>query len=140
MFFGFHPQPKGWGLPADKVKKDKADPMKGGSPLTPIISIANTKKELMTWLSTNIAGCTLKQGYDSRNRKDVFTFQIARLLDVKALLEQVLPYLIVKRRQAELLLEFCNLRLKDKWMTYNPRLFEIAKEIRHLNKKGKMAE
>ena len=130
----------GEGMITVSVKKNKADPQKGGSPLTPVISISNTKKELMVWLSTNVAGCTIKTDYDTEKRKDVFAFQIARLLDVQALLEQVLPFLIVKKRQAELVLEFCNVRLQDKWMEYNPRLFEITKEVRYLNRKGKMSE
>lgn len=120
------------------VKKNNADPERGGAPLTPLIGISNTKKELIDWLHSILFGSTMRTSKKDvkRNRKAVWAVQVARLLDVKALLEQVLPYLKVKRRQAELVLQFCNLRLKDTWATYNPRLFEIAKEVRKLNRKG----
>lgn len=120
------------------VRKNKADPLKGGSPITPLITITNTNKELIDHLHAILNGSTIKtHGRLGIGDKDVWVLQIARILDVKALLEQIAPYLFVKKRQAGLLLEFCNLRLQDKWMRYNPRLFEIAKEIRKLNRKGK---
>jgi len=106
--------------------------------LRPIITIANSNRKLIDWASSKLNTYTLKTPYEKRpERKAAFTLQIARLLDVKAVCEQVGPYLVAKKRQAELLLEFCNIRLEDKWMDYNTRLFEIAKEVRILNKKGK---
>lgn len=121
------------------IKKSKATPWTGGSSITPLIMITNTNKDLINHLKTLLHGPTIKTSRTPEG-KDVWVLQIAKLLDVKALLEQITPYLFVKKRQAELLLEFCNLRLKDKWMRYNPRLFEIAKEIRRLNRSGKMRE
>lgn len=120
------------------IRKNKATPWTGGSPITPLIIITNTNKEIIDHFHTILYGSTIKtHGGPGIRDKDVWVLQIAKLLDVKALLEQISPYLFVKRKQAELLLEFCNLRLKDKWMRYNPRLFDIAKEIRELNRKGK---
>ncbi len=111
-------------------------------PLTPIISLTNSHIGLIEWLRPRLGGCTLKSPYTKGSKwKVIYTLQVARLLDIKALLEQTLPYLIVKRHQAELLLEFCDLRLKDTWMPSNPRLWKIAIEIRDINKKGpKMQE
>jgi hypothetical protein len=111
----------------------------GGVCLTPFISITNTYNPIMLSFHELLGGSVLKSPYNSPDgkRKTVRTLQITRLMDVKALLEQVLPYLRVKQKQAKLLLEFCNLRLEDKWMEHNPRLFDIANEIRELNKKGK---
>jgi len=106
--------------------------------LTPIISFTNSCKNLIDWLTSVLRGSTLKSPYEKGDKwKVVYTLQIARLLDVKLFLEQTLPFLKVKRRQAELVLEFCDLRLKSKWREYPERLFEIAKEVRRLNKKGK---
>lgn len=128
----------GEGMITISVKKNKAYPSRGGNPITPLISITNTYKELINYLKTILHGSTIKTFHSSHlGGKDVWVLQIARLLDVKALLEQIVPHLFVKKKQAKLLLEFCNIRLKDKWMRYNPRLFEIAKEVRRLNRKGK---
>lgn len=106
--------------------------------LTPLISITNTHLPLIEWCHSVLGGSTLKSPYDAGGkRKIVLTLQLSRLLDLKALLEQILPYLKVKQRQAELLLEFCNIRLSDKWSAHNPKLFDITNELRTLNKKGK---
>ncbi len=106
--------------------------------LTPLVSITNTYQPLIEWCHTTLGGSTLKAPYEQdEKRKVVRTLQLARLLDIKALLEQTLPYLKVKRIQAELLLQYCNIRIKDKWSDHNPQLFEIAKQIRELNRKGK---
>jgi len=120
------------------VKKFNANPKHGGSPLTPIITITNTNKEIIDHFHAILYGSTIKihNGINPHD-KDVWVLQIAKLMDVKALLEQIMHHLIIKRKHAKLLLEFCNLRLNDKWIRYNPRLFEIAKEIRKLNRKGK---
>lgn len=104
-------------------------------PLRPIISLVNTSQPLIKWLRPRLGNCTLKKPH-TKTRKAVYILQIARLMDIKTLLEQISPYLIVKKKQAELLLEFCNLRLQGKWREYNPRLWEIAKEIRKLNRRG----
>jgi len=105
--------------------------------LTPHISISGTDGNLLRWLKTR-----LRSGYYVREdkypqRKPIWRVRIEGLLNVKILLEQIVQFLIVKRKQAELLLEFCNLRLEDRARERNPRLFEIAKEIRYLNRKGR---
>lgn len=128
----------GEGMITVSVKKNNAIPGKGGSPIQPLITISNTNKELIDYLKSLLHGSTLKTIHAKGRRKDCWTLQIARLLDVKALLEQIVPYLRVKKRQAKLLIEFCNVRLNDRWMKYNPRLFQIAKEIRRLNCRGRM--
>jgi hypothetical protein len=101
----------------------------------PLILISNTNKALIDYARNLVQGSTLKQGNGiSRNRKLVYQIQIAKLLDVENLLTQLLPYLIAKRRQAELALEYCHVRKEDTMLSYNPRLFEIAEEVRALNR------
>ena len=104
--------------------------------MTPMILISNSNKDLIDYLQPLLFGSTLKTAKETKKRKAVYQIQIAKLLDVEALLTQILPYLVAKRRQAELVLEYCALRKKDSLLTYNDRLFEIAKEVRFLNKRG----
>ena len=61
-------------------------------------------------------------------------------LHVVPLLEQVLPYLLIKRRQGELVLEFARSRLSAKGLVnrsgapYTARTVEIAYSVRSLNR------
>ena len=104
--------------------------------MTPMVLVSNSNKDLIDYLHPLLLGSTLKTAKENEIRKSVFQIQIAKLLDVEALLTQILPYLMVKRRQAELVLEYCALRKKDTLLSYNDRLFEIAKEVRFLNERG----
>lgn len=113
------------------VKKDKIMPN-----MMPIILVSNSNKDLIDYLHPLLLGSTIKTAKETEIRKTVYQIQIAKLLDVEALLTQILPYLVIKKRQAELVLEYCALRKKDTLLTYNDRLFEIAKEVRGLNEKG----
>jgi hypothetical protein len=103
--------------------------------MRPLISIANTDKDLITWVRTRLGGVTLKYRGE-KARYDLYTVQIARLLDVKSLLEQILPFLKAKKKQAELVLKWCEKRLQGTWRDYDPELFEIAKEVRSFHHKG----
>jgi hypothetical protein len=104
--------------------------------MMPIVLVSNSNRDLINYLHPLLLGSTLKTAKATDIRKEVYAIQVARLLDVEALLTQILPYLVVKRRQAELVLEYCALRKKDTLLSYNDRLFEIAKEVRGLNEKG----
>lgn len=104
--------------------------------MTPMVLFSNSNKALIDYLHPLLLGSTIKTVKETKIRKTVYQIQIAKLLDVEAILTQMLPYLIVKRRQAELVLEYCALRKKDSLLSYNDRLFEIAKEVRRLNEKG----
>lgn len=66
-----------------------------------------------------------------------------RGIKCKAFLEEMLPHLILKKRQAELVLEFFNLQGKNGQDALYPevklRQMEIYNELRLLNHKGKVA-
>lgn len=108
-----------------------------GGIVTPLTDISNNHKGLITWLRKHLGGGTGYTQTDTRgNRRPTYHVKFTRLLDVKALLEQILPYLIAKKKQAELVLEYCNLRLQDKALEYNPKLYEIAIQVRRLNERS----
>jgi len=105
--------------------------------LLPLISIANTDREQMEWLHGLLQGSILLTSTGRRGCKTAYILQLSQLRNVKSLLEQLLPYLRVKKRQAQLVLEFCNIRLQEQLGKRCDRAFEIAKEVRDLNKRGK---
>ena len=82
----------------------------------------------------------------TEGRKPCYRTQINGIEKVKAFLEEILNDLICKRRQAELVIEFCRIRIEKKTNSghavhgccsygegYGEREFEILKEIRLLN-------
>ena len=108
--------------------------------IRPIVLITTTSMELQNWLMTNIHGYTQKIRYYRHGEKSMqllYSFQVARLLEIKALLEQIIPYLVIKQKQAKLVLDYIAIRLEGTRLEYDTRLFDIAKEIRELNRKSK---
>ena len=67
------------------------------------------------------------------NRKDIFILSFGPN-DCRKILPQLIPFLIIKRKQAELLLEFLQLRSRaTRNVPYQPRVKMIQEEIRRLN-------
>jgi len=94
----------------------------------------------MEWLSRklNIPSKEKNLGpkQHSRNWKTAYILSFNRVLDIKAFIEQILPYLKTKKTQAELILRFCNLQLERKWLEVPEEVKEIFQKLRLLNRKG----
>jgi hypothetical protein len=105
----------------------------------PCITITNTSKELIEWVSKTLCTPYTEVTINKRkqaNWKTAYRIGIRRVLDIKVFLEQIIPFLKAKRRQAELLLEFCTYELERKWNEAPPRIKEIYQELKRLNSKG----
>jgi intein/homing endonuclease len=104
----------------------------------PNVLITNTSKELMEWISKTLGVPYSKFniGKRGKNWKKAYRISIQRILDIKAFLEQIVPYLKAKERQAKLLLEFCTYQIERKWRETPLRVEEIYQELRILNHKG----
>ena len=74
-----------------------------------------------------------------RSHKQRMTIRIARMKSVKRFLEHISPYLVLKREQAELLLEFVSSRA-ERYTKTTDRDFVIYKRLRELNGKGVLIE
>jgi hypothetical protein len=109
--------------------------------LRPFITVANTDKEMLSFCrDTTGAGRLIyyvSRQANHRNawRWNVWTQQAGDVLRV------IVPYLITKRRQAELLLELIDLQAKKYGRTVVPasekaRRVEIESEIKALNRRG----
>jgi len=63
---------------------------------------------------------------------------ISRLADILQLLEALLPYLRLKRKQAEIMIEFCKERLRvlkhRRNAPYTPKCFELVDRMKALNR------
>jgi hypothetical protein len=86
------------------------------------MSFANTDGYLIVWLNSIFKGTVVKC---RRNRNFLYKWTPKRK-DERLILESILPFLKIKKRQCELLLEFIDC-LEDS------RRFEIINQIKHLN-------
>lgn len=99
--------------------------------LRPEIIISNTSQPLMDWLTSTINETTKA---DQRHHGATSMQIILRGFKISQVLQELLPYLIVKEKQAMLVIEFISERLKQKLREpFSPRCVEIFWEIRRLN-------
>jgi hypothetical protein len=84
------------------------------------------------------------QSEKAKGRRPVATISMHGFQPSLAILRALTPYLVGKRRRAELVMEFCETRI-GLWETgahgqrtpYTEREWEIAREVRTLNRKGR---
>jgi hypothetical protein len=107
------------------------------------IFITNTNVKIMDWLSKNFGGKVRVSRYGDKGWKDVYKWH-ASAKDHKYIIRNILPFLIVKKKQAEKVLEFILLKekqntkrgpiglSKEEWQKRN----SILIEVRALNKKA----
>jgi len=76
---------------------------------------------------------------NGRARK-AFSVRIQSLTGAAQVLPPIIPYLVAKTKQAELVLEFCQRRLSSKargrYHPYGPREIAIMEEVHLLNRRG----
>lgn len=73
----------------------------------------------------------------TRVEENYFEVGISRQADILQFLEAIYPYLRLKRKQAEIMMEYCRERLKylkdQRNAPYTPRCFELVEEMLKLN-------
>ena len=112
---------------------------RGNNRLAPIIAIANTNKEGLEWiakrLEVNRIVVTSKQ---TEKWKRGYQLKIEAINRVYEVLEAILPYLVIKKEQAQLVMGFIsghgNMQGKERRITANE--YAMLERIRALNKKG----
>ena len=112
----------------------------------PILTVTNThlgvilliKEALERW--DVVVGRVLDfPGRSGRNHKDAFRIIISSRADnVVKFLDIILPYLIVKSEQAELIIQFCKLRMANhSSKTFEDEEYSIYLQVKMLNRRGK---
>ena len=69
----------------------------------------NTSKKLIDWLQAKFGGNVYLSKKETEKTKAAYMWRILKKKDIEILLLAVLPYLVVKREQAKILLEFVRL-------------------------------
>jgi len=115
------------------------DNRRKNSQFTPYISGSNSNRDVIEWLQSKLPSCNIYVTEDSRpKRKDCFHFRITTSADIIEIIKAIASHLKVKKRQAELLKEWCEENLK-KGLNKPPtqRMLHIYNEMKRLNKRGK---
>ena len=107
--------------------------------LTPNFQFSNTHKEIVEDLKDTfgIGTINLSKHPNRPNYKPCWNYRVNGFA-VKKVIKYVLPYLRIKKEQAELVLKFIEIREKEwkKRKPYSPILFEIQRKVSLLNRRG----
>lgn len=119
-----------------RIAKYKEEKNKSGYKYQLRIGVNNTNEWLIHWLYFNFGGSIYLQEHRANNRKPLWFWYLASRKAQK-FIELILPYLQLKRPQAELALEFTK-RKHYRGKTDKERAIEEAEHIlmRSYNKKG----
>jgi hypothetical protein len=102
--------------------------------LRPIIKVSMTDRFAIEALS-NWAQCGHLSIEHSGKDVPAITWYAYKRNDIESILKRILPYLITKHRQAELLYEFVS-KSSRKGSGYSLRDFEILDRLSYLNTRG----
>ena len=119
--------------------------------LNPQVSISNTDASLMDFLRILGIGHFLTHANNKPNSKPINDLQLTSMAEISVFLEGVLPYLVIKKHRAELMLRFIHIRMirhakfgrgspqqRKGFSLESPWGEELAiyEEVRRLNKRG----
>jgi hypothetical protein len=131
-----------------KIRKDGK--IKITKQVSKVIRVANTDLRLLEWLAKITGYGKVTKLYQNPNTKydrfrkgnikPLYSWAIFGF-NIKSFLVEIIPYLVIKKRHAELMLESINLSWKrGRGNGYSPEVWEkqlsIISEIRTLNKRG----
>jgi len=110
----------------------------------PAVYISNTSLELLTHIREVLGVGTIRRGHRRKSRstgserKQDYKLGIHKIREVEGLLKTIKPYLVLKKRQAEVVLEFIQRLLSKTERNYKLSKDELAllAKIRMLNKRG----
>jgi hypothetical protein len=96
------------------------------------LQVQNTSKELIDWLQHKFGGSVYLSKKETDKTKEAYMWRVLKKKDIEILLLATLPYLVVKREQAKLLLEFVRLS-REAAPSQRKALYE---KLRKLNSRG----
>ena len=115
--------------------KRKDTRVKKGYTINAIFSVSATNKEVIQEIA-NMVNLKFRLKSNGKNCKQIYELQIQTLGKMGEFLETIKDSLIVKKKQAELMIEYCKSRINNSGNVYSNREIQIADIITKLNKRG----
>lgn len=109
------------------------------------VALAQTKREAIDLIHLLFGGRVYEYEEQGENQKNLYHLQLTRRIEMIRFLTAILPYLRIKRQQAEQVLAFCLLREKrlaekgnySSKNTYGSEEQALWQTVRQLNRTGK---
>jgi hypothetical protein len=100
----------------------------------PRVVIYNTNLELLKRVQSIIGGRLSKNAKATERKVPSYALWIHQIMQIKKILEELTPYLITKRRRAELLLKYINRRIESNNRCYTEDVIQILDEWDRMRK------
>ncbi len=105
----------------------------------PNIVISNTELDFIQAFHELMGktGTICQTGKATENRKASWQWQLRSIEGCLRLLEQIKDYLPIKKKQAQIVIDYCHLRLRNLTKPYTNYELELINQIRSLNTRGR---
>jgi len=103
----------------------------------PCISISNTEKEILEFCPKEIGGALFTNRLKTDKHKESYFLLINGFQNIIDVTEKIYPFLIGKKKKsAELIIKFCQSRIKLGRIKYTQEEIKIIEELKEINKRG----
>ena len=109
--------------------------VKKGYTLHPFMRITNTNKEILEEIN-KLAKGKIKSKPKQLGCKQCYMVEIQDLKSMFEFLCKIHPFLVIKKKQAELMIEFCRGRIDNKNKRYSEEDYKLSFKFTELNKRG----
>ena len=114
--------------------------------LKPSVGFTNTEESIVKEVKKTVAmGNIVEHSAGNPKHKDATIWNLTSFLEILHLLKEIKNYLPIKKRRAELVIEFIESRIKrgvleNQHLPYSKREWEIYEEVKKLNKRGRITD
>ena len=107
--------------------------------LHPGVYFTNTNEEAVRTIRNWLGGGSITRRREQGNHRDTYVLTVSGVRSILSLLTAIRPLLIIKRRRANLLMEFCRSRIshhRGKGRKFTENELRLYTAIRQLNQRG----
>jgi intein/homing endonuclease len=107
--------------------------------LHPDVYFTNTSEEVILSIRKWLGGGSITRRRERGNHKDTYVLTISGVKSILELLDTIRPYMIVKAKRADLMIEFCRSRIfhnRGKGRRFTEDELRLYRAIKKLNRRG----
>lgn len=117
------------------LHKHKDNRVKKGFTINAMVCVSNTDKSILNKIRVTIPYGKVRKKIDKEGSKIVYELIIQDLKGIETFLSLIKDDLLIKRKRAELMLKFCNLRKEFK--NYDSTQVFLSEFMTKLNRRGR---
>ena len=116
------------------IHKHQDKRIKKGYTYFPKFTICNTDKNTLKLIQKELGGRIFVSTKEHHKTKCTYNLAIQDLKTIKEAIDKISAFLILKKKQAGIMLEYCKIRKENK--NYSEKEEKLYQEIKKLNKRG----